>query len=75
MVFFPGGTGGGGTPHRHRHKESHKDLNLKKGSLRDTNNVERVLEEHDCIINYLLRYISLFGEGGSPLYEDAIMIG
>ena len=32
---------------------------LKKGSLGDKNNVEReFLVEHNCIIHYLLRYIS-----------------
>ena len=36
----------------HRHKESYKDLNLKKASLKG------FLEKHNCTIHYLLRYIS-----------------
>ena len=33
-VFFWGGKGGGGTPLRHGHKESHKDLKFEKFDLR-----------------------------------------
>ena len=74
-VFSPAGRGGGDTPQAQAQGES-QGFKFEKGVFeRYKITLKEFLEEHDCIINYLLRYISLFGEGGSPLYEDAIMIG
>ena len=58
-VVFLGGKGGGGwTPYTHGHKESYKDLNLKRGLLEIKITLKEFLVEHNCIIRYLLIYIS-----------------